>query len=52
MLVVFIQQKLQQELVQAQQMALNLDDKLQENTDFVELLYQFSQRYSHASESY
>ena len=52
MLVVFIQQKLQQELVQAQQMALNLDDKLQENTDFVELLYQFSQRYSPASESY
>ncbi|XP_022291591.2 coiled-coil alpha-helical rod protein 1-like isoform X1 [Crassostrea virginica] len=38
--------KLQQELVQAQQMALNLDDKLQENTDFVELLYQFSQSIS------
>lgn len=39
-------QQLQQEVFQAQQMALSLDDRLQESTDSVDLLSQFSHRYA------
>eukprot|EP00105_Crassostrea_gigas_P042074 XP_019926222.1 PREDICTED: coiled-coil alpha-helical rod protein 1 [Crassostrea gigas] len=38
----WLEKQLQQEVFQAQQMALSLDDRLQESTDSVDLLSQFS----------